>query len=234
MCLFRNPKGSLLLLRSLLFLVSATLAAQGFNGYYRYPDVHGDKIVFTAEGDLWLVSTGGGLAQRLTSHPEEETHAVFSPDGATIAFSASYEGPTEVYTMPATGGLPTRWTYEGDPSLVNAWTPDGKVAYQTRAYSRVPDYQVVTIDPVKKVKEVVPLSQASEASYDASGETVYFVRPAFHRNVYAAPSGGGGLRRPLAFQPKCQTAHLEVYPGHPGSHQAHARLRRRQPPPDVA
>ena len=187
---FQTQKGLLPLLYAIAFLTATSLVAQGFNGYYRYPDIHGNQIVFTAEGDLWKVSTTGGLAQRLTSHPEEETHAVFSPDGQTIAFSASYEGPTEVYTMPAAGGLPTRWTYERDPSYVNAWTPDDRVVYQTRAYSRVPDYQVVIIDPVKKTKEVVPLSQASEASYDASGETVYFVRPAYHRNVTKRYKGG--------------------------------------------
>lgn len=108
---FRNPQGLLLLLCTIAFLACTPLSAQGFKGYYRYPDIHGNQIVFTAEGDLWKVSTTGGLAQRLTSHPEEETHAVFSPDGQTIAFSASYEGPTEVYTMPVAGGLPTRWTY---------------------------------------------------------------------------------------------------------------------------
>ncbi|MEJ2583501.1 MAG: S41 family peptidase [Robiginitalea sp.] len=186
----RNLQGLLLLLCSVAFLTASPLTAQGFKGYYRYPDIHGNQIVFTAEGDLWGVSTSGGLARRLTSHPEEETHAVFSPDGTTIAFSASYEGPTEVYTMPAAGGLPTRWTYERDASFVNAWTPDGKIAYQTRAYSRVPDYQVVVIDPEKKTKEVVPLSQASEASYNDTGETVYFVRPAYHRNVTKRYKGG--------------------------------------------
>ena len=31
------------------------ISAQGFEGYYQYPDVHGDKIVFSAEGDLWTV-----------------------------------------------------------------------------------------------------------------------------------------------------------------------------------
>ncbi len=167
-----------------------TLQSQGFEGYYQYPDIHGDRIVFTAEGDLWTVAVSGGMAQRLTSHPEQETFPVFSPDGATIAFSASYEGPTEVYTMPAIGGLPTRWTYERDPSFVNSWTPDGKVVYQTRAFSGVPDYQVVEIDPEVKSKEVVPLYQASEASYDASGETLYFVRPAYHRNVTKRYKGG--------------------------------------------
>ena len=173
-----------------LFVQVGSVRAQGFQGYYRYPDIHGDRIVFAAEGDLWTVGISGGLAQRLTSHPEEETYPAFSPDGKTIAFSASYEGPTEVYTMPAAGGLPTRWTYEGDPSIVNGWTPDGRVIYQTRAYSRVPDFQLVAIDPGKKSKTRVPLYQASEASYDASGETVYFVRPAYHRNVTKRYQGG--------------------------------------------
>ena len=169
---------------------SNTSFSQGFEGYYRFPDIHKDQVVFTAEGDLWTVPLSGGNARRLTSHAEEELYANFSPDGKTLAFSASYEGPVEVYTMPVDGGLPTRWTYEGDPSFVNTWTPDGKVVYQTRGYSGVPDYQLVQIDPKSKKKIRVPLSQGSEASYDSSGETVYFVRPAYHRNVTKRYKGG--------------------------------------------
>jgi tricorn protease len=173
-----------------ILLSFGLVIGQGFNGYYQYPDIHGNTIVFAAEGDLWTVSADGGLAQRITTHAEEETDPSFSPDGATIAYSASYEGPTEIYTIPTQGGMTMRWTYENDPSIANGWTPDGKVLYAARAYSKVPDFQLVTIDPDSKVKELVPLSQASEGSYDASGNTVYFVRPAYHRNVTKRYEGG--------------------------------------------
>lgn len=172
------------------FFVSSILISQGFEGYYRYPDIHNNTVIFSAEGDLWTVSLQGGLAQRLTTHQEEERFPAFSPDGSQIAFSASYEGPTEVYTMPIQGGLPIRWTFESDASIVNNWTPDGKVVYQTRAYSKVPDNQLVTIDPKTKEKSIIPLSQASEASFDTTGNTVYFVRPAYHRNVTKRYQGG--------------------------------------------
>lgn len=175
---------------ALITLSFGLTIGQGFNGYYQYPDIHGRTIVFVAEGDLWTVSTDGGMAQRITTHPEEEMFPSFSPDGATIAYSASYEGPMEIYTIPTQGGLTTRWTYENDASVANTWTPDGKVVYAARAYSKVPDYQLVTIDPNTKVKELVPLSQASEGCYDASGNTVYFVRPAYHRNVTKRYEGG--------------------------------------------
>src|SRR5262245_42993480 len=99
-------------------------------GYYRYPAIHGDQIVFTAEGELWLVGIKGGVAHRLTSHPGDELRAVFSPDGKTIAFAARYEGPLEVYTIPVAGGLPTRCTFEAGVYPVS-WTPDGKVVYAT-------------------------------------------------------------------------------------------------------
>ena len=91
--------------RIIRLLVLAALAAPGLAegqstlGYYRFPAIAGDSIVFTAEGDLWRVPLAGGTAQRLTSHPAEESHAAVSPDGRTVAFSASYEGPTEVYTL---------------------------------------------------------------------------------------------------------------------------------------
>ena len=61
-------------------------------GWYRSPALYGNTIAFTAEGDLWLVGAEGGLARRLTTNPGNESPAVFSPDGITIAFSADYEG----------------------------------------------------------------------------------------------------------------------------------------------
>ncbi|MFW5947685.1 MAG: hypothetical protein ACOCUW_04260, partial [Gemmatimonadota bacterium] len=76
------------------------------NGYYRQPTIRGDRIVFVAEGDLWTVSAAGGDATRLTTHPEQEADPALSPDGRWLAFTATYEGPREVYVMPADGGLP--------------------------------------------------------------------------------------------------------------------------------
>src|SRR5437899_8896198 len=105
----------MMLLRSSLLAVFLWFPcfADSPRGYYRFPALHGDTIVFTAEGDLWRVGVTGGVAQRLTSHPGMEALAAISPDGQTVAFSAEYEGPTEVYTMPLAGGLPTRRTFHG-------------------------------------------------------------------------------------------------------------------------
>ncbi len=176
----------------LLYLlpIMPALEAQHVEGYYRFPTLHGSTIIFCAEGDLWSVSLHGGFALRLTTHAEEERFPAISPDGSTIAFTASYEGPSEVYTMPITGGLPTRWTYESDFSMVNGWTSDGEIIYDTRAYSTLPDRQLVMIDMQSKKKKRIPLSQASEASFDDSGTTVYFVRPSYHGNVTKRYKGG--------------------------------------------
>ena len=45
----------------------------------RFPDIHGDWVVFSHAGDLWLASTEGGLATRLTAHPGLELFPRFSP-----------------------------------------------------------------------------------------------------------------------------------------------------------
>jgi len=77
----------------------------------RFPDIHGDKVVFTYAGDLWLASTSGGLATRLTAHPGIEVFAKFSPDGKWIAFTGQYDGDEQVYVIPVTGGIPKQLTF---------------------------------------------------------------------------------------------------------------------------
>jgi len=183
----------LIALVALVALIASPAAAQtptGTLGFYRFPSVHGQAVVFAAEGDLWSVPLSGGLAHRLTSHPAEETDPVISPDGRTLAFTARYEGPAALYTMPIAGGAPTRWTYDGDAAVATAWTPDGKLVYRTVQYTGIPKNGLVQLDIASGARTLVPLAGASEASYDASGRTVYFARPGFHNNVTKRYTGG--------------------------------------------
>jgi tricorn protease len=157
-------------------------------GYYRYPAIHGDTIIFTAEGDLWSVSAKGGLARRLTSNPGKEFHAAISPDGQTVAFNAEYEGPDDVYTMPLDGGLPQRRTWDGD-ATVAGWMPDGRLLVRTTRYSALPDPKLVAIDAGGK-KEILPLAQAASGSYTADGKTLFFTRLDRQRSSTKRYQGG--------------------------------------------
>lgn len=109
-----------------VLLWAGGMACAGEARFMQYPDIHGDRIVFTYENDLWMVRARGGAARRLTSAPGTEHMARFSPDGKWIAFSASYEGSSDVYLMPSEGGEPGRLTYSPGGAQTLAWTPDGE------------------------------------------------------------------------------------------------------------
>lgn len=165
----------------LLVLIALAYAAPAAPlGYYRQPAIYKDQIVFVAEGDLWRVTTAGGAAVRLTSHPADESTPAISPDGQTIAFVGHYEGPAEVYTMPLAGGLPTRRTFDGEKVAVVGWTRDGKILCTSTAHSTLPDMQLATLDITPRdsaaLRTPVPLSQAADGDYDTEGKTLYFTR----------------------------------------------------------
>jgi tricorn protease len=104
-------------------------------GYYRWPTIHGDLVVFGSEDDLWSVPVDGGTARRLTANLAIVSHPFLSPDGSTIAFCGREEGHLEVYTMPAQGGTPQRLTFLGASSTVIGWSPDGsRVLFSSDAY----------------------------------------------------------------------------------------------------
>jgi len=170
-------------------LLPINAAADSPQGYYRQPAVRGDTIVFCAEGDLWVKVGGSDIARRLTTHLGDEMHPSISPDGARLAFSAQYEGPTEVYSMPIEGGLPTRHTWEGGRALVVGWTPDGRVIHSTRHYSTLPDAQLVLTNVDTNEHEVVALAQAADGSFAPDG-TLFFTRLPFQGSHTKRYKGG--------------------------------------------
>ncbi len=202
------------------FIAFVAFAQSNNRGWYRAPALHGDTIAFTSEGDLWLVGIEGGLARRLTTNPGDEFAAVFSPDGSTIAFSADYEGSPEIYSMPVSGGLPVRRTYEGGGGLPPGWggaqpvgwTHDGKIIYSTHYFSGLPDAQLATIDSDNRIQRI-PLSQAAQGCYDPRGKTLFFTRlerqPSFTKRYQ-----GGSAENLWKYEPGKEAVPLTAdYPG---------------------
>jgi tricorn protease len=180
----------LMLSLALLLALPAEASTAGAVGYYRFPAIHGDTIVFGAEGDLWQVGRAGGVASRLTSHPAGESHPAVSPDGTTIAFSAGYEGPTEVYTMPLSGGSPVRRTFDGGGARVVGFSPTGALVYSTQRFSTLPDAQLVSLDLASGARSVLPLAQAADGSWTPDGRTLFFTRLPFQGSHTKRYRGG--------------------------------------------
>jgi len=90
------------------------------------PAISANHIVFIYAEDLWVANTDGSQPKRLTVDEGIESTPFFSPDGKLIAFSAQYEGNTDVYVIPVDGGIPKRLTWHPAVDLVRGFTPDGK------------------------------------------------------------------------------------------------------------
>lgn len=94
----------------------------------------GTSIAFSYQGDIWTMSSEGGMAVRLTRHPADETFPVFSPDGQKIAFASNRYGSLDVYTMNADGTNVSRLTHHSTDLYPMAFSPDGQTIYGYGAF----------------------------------------------------------------------------------------------------
>lgn len=144
------------------------------SGYYRYPTIQGNRVVFVCEDDLWGVPLTGGIAMRLTSNLGEVSHPSLSPDGTQLAFVGREEGHPEIYVMPAEGGVSTRLTFLGAHSSVTGWSPDGQSILFT-SNSAQPFrwiYKIYQVSSAGGLPEEVPVGLAHSISYGRTGGVV--------------------------------------------------------------
>src|SRR5688572_14857454 len=151
----------------------------------RFPDISGDRVVFTYGGDLWTSSAAGGTATRLTAHPGVETYAKFSPDGKWIAFTGQYDGDEQVYVMPSTGGEPRQLTFYpsrgplaprwGYDNQVIGWTKDGRIFYRGGRDSwSLPIARLYSISPLGGPSEPLPMPEAGSGAYSPDGSKMVY------------------------------------------------------------
>lgn len=159
----------------LFALCVTSLSHASQRSFYTKPDIHGDLVVFTCEGDLWLGDIATHIARRMTSHPGTESYARFSPDGAQIAFTAQYDGGTDVYVMPVSGDAPKRLTFDPKGAQVLGWTPDGKsILYRSSRNSPVGGIRRLYSVPASGGQpQLLPVPEGQFGSISAAGKLAY-------------------------------------------------------------
>ncbi|NBB91591.1 MAG: peptidase S41 [Gammaproteobacteria bacterium] len=167
-------------------LVGAVGSAAAETRLLRFPDLHGDHVVFSYGGDLWSAPVEGGTAWRLTAHPGLELFAKYSPDGRWLAFTGQYAGDEQIYVMPASGGeprqltwypatgpLPPRWGYDNQ---VFGWAPDGQsvVFRSQRDAWGSSTARLYTIDVEGGLPESLPMPVSGAGTFTSDGEGIFY------------------------------------------------------------
>lgn len=136
------------------------------------PAISANHIAFIYSEDLWIANPDGSQPRRLTVDEGIESDPYFSPDGTLIAFSAQYEGNTDVYTIPVEGGIPTRLTWHPGADLVRGFTPDGKsvLFVSQRSVFSGRYYQLFTVRLTGGFPEKLDIPNAWSASYSPDGK----------------------------------------------------------------
>ncbi len=140
------------------------------------PTISRSEIAFVYGGDIWTVPRSGGEARRLVTGYGIASAPFFSPDGETIAFSADYDGNTNVYTVPSVGGEPHRLTYHPGADVVIGWTRDGRdVIFDSLRNSPTDAPQAYEISTEGGMARMLPLPDVNGGSFSPDGTHFAYV-----------------------------------------------------------
>ena len=140
------------------------------------PALSKTEIAFNFAGEIWSVPREGGTARRIVTGQLRNSHPVYSPDGAWIAFTGTFDGNADVYLVASTGGELKRLTWDPTAEVALGFTPDGKrvIFSSMRATPRdLP--KLFTVSTNGGFAEPLPLPSGSEAAYSPDGKHLAYV-----------------------------------------------------------
>ena len=143
----------------------------------RQPSVSERHIAFAYASNIWIVDRAGGQARRLSSFQGNTSNPRLSPDGRSVAFTGTYAGNADVYTVPVDGGEPERLTWHPGADVVTGWMPDGRrvVFTSTRQSSApTPSPRFWTVSTAGGQESAMPMPRAFQGDINAAGSHVAY------------------------------------------------------------
>jgi tricorn protease len=140
------------------------------------PATNGAQVAFVYADDLWVARLDGTDLRRLTTDDGVESNPAFSPDGRQIAFSAQYEGNTDVYVVASEGGVPKRLTWHPGADVVQGFTPDGRNVLFTspRAVFTASYQQLFTVPLDGGMPDQLPIPNAASGTFSPDARRIAY------------------------------------------------------------
>ncbi|MBN2199818.1 MAG: PD40 domain-containing protein [Candidatus Aminicenantes bacterium] len=179
-----------LILAALFFFLTAA-GAGDLEYLMRFPDVHGDTVVFVCGEDIWTAPASGGVASRITIHDGAEQYPKFSPDGSLIAFTGEYDGNADVYVMNRYGGHIRRVTFHPGFDQVVGWhAGKNKILFSSSRDSHGRFTRLYLISPDGTGLERLILNEASQGSFSPDGKRIAYNKVSREERTWKRYRGG--------------------------------------------
>ena len=149
----------------------------------------GSRIAFVWQGDLFVVSSQGGPATRLTVHPATEGFPLWAPDGSRIFFQSNRAGNFDIYSVAPDGSDLKRITFAAADQFPTGITTDGQRIFgYTSAFGGTDLFTVSTKGGELIRLTTNPMEPEAWPVVSPEGRTVF----------YTGSGSTGGWRNPYA------------------------------------
>ncbi len=173
----------------------------------------------STNGDLFLVSTSGGDAKRITSNPGFDGHPAYSPDGRFIVYRSQktpeYESDRwRLMLYDRAGGTHTEVAESFDRSVEEiVWSPDSKEIFFTAVNEADQPVYEIAAAPGSTPREIVKDSFNESVSVSADGGTLAFLRSSLVAPAEVFTSrGDGSAARQLSEHNAARLASIDMNP----------------------
>jgi tricorn protease len=155
----------------------------------------GALLAFAWQGDVWLASSNGGEARRLTLHGADDGQPTFHPSGAELAFVSERTGSPQIHVVPLAGGEPRQVTFDTQRKTLLGYTADGGGFVVTMAsdkgFAATESTRVYVLDAAGvKPKRMLLDAGLRGAALSPDGSKLAFTRgrSAWERKGYIGPA----------------------------------------------
>ena len=155
--------------------------------------------------DIWVLDVQRGTITRLTFGGEND-HPIWTPDGRRIVYSATKEGKSGLYAVPADGsGKPELLLATDKPANPSALTPDGRTLVYDQSVDKRRQVFVVPLPSGAVTGGPHPLHETTSAELDAqvSPDGRWVAYQSFESGspeIYVQPFPGPGAKVRISTQ----------------------------------
>jgi tricorn protease len=143
----------------------------------------GSQVAFSYKGDIYLVSSNGGVASPLTMDASYEFMPVWSNDGKSLAFASDRYGNFDIFIAPVNGGDLKRLTFHSSDDFPHTFTNDNSAVVFNSWRVDLPKYaqfpngrmpELYSIPVIGGRPTTVLTTPSEEVVYNKAGNKIYY------------------------------------------------------------